>query len=100
MLRRMIRAREELITNLEQLDQDIQQKVGDLARQGGDLISNDEEMDIILALAHYDLTLDELHEFMDTGSGIVEVLLEGLVEKGMVEKKGPQYMLRGIDGPE
>jgi len=99
-LRRMIRARGDLITNLERLDEDIQQKVADLARQGGDLITTDEEMDIILALAHYDLTLDELHEFMDTGSGIVEILLEGLIEKGMVEKKGPQYALRGIDTAE
>ena len=100
MLRRMMRAREELTTNLEQLDQDIQQKIGDLARQGGDLISSDEEMDIILALSHYDLTLGEIHEFMDLGSGIVEVLLEGLMNKGIVEKRGTQYRLRGIDATQ
>jgi ArsR family transcriptional regulator len=100
MLRRMMRAREELTTNLERLDQDIQQKIGDLARQGGDLISSDEEMDIILALSHYDLTLGELHEFMDMGGGVVEILLEGLIDKGMVEKKGAQYRLRGIDVAE
>jgi ArsR family transcriptional regulator len=35
MVRRMIRARAELITNLGQLDQDIQQKITDLARLGG-----------------------------------------------------------------
>jgi ArsR family transcriptional regulator len=97
MLRRMMRAREELTTNLEQLDQDIQQKIGDLARQGGDLISSDEEMDIILALSHYDLTLGEIHKFMDMGSEVVEILLEGLMDKGIVEKKGAQYRLRGID---
>ena len=100
MLRRMMRAREELTTNLEQLDQDIQQKIGDLARQGGDLISSDEEMDIILALSHYDLTLGEIHEFMDMGGGVVEILLEGLMDKGIVEKKGTQYRLRGIDASQ
>jgi len=97
MLRRMMRAREELTTNLEQVDQDIQQKIGDLARQGGDLISSDEEMDIILALSHYDLTLEEILEFMDMGSEVVEILLEGLMDKGIVEKKGAQFRLRGID---
>ena len=100
MLRRMMRAREELITNLEHLDEDIQQKIGDLARQGGDLISSDEEMDIIIALSHYDLTLGEIHEFMDLGSEVVEILLDGLMEKGIVEKKGAQYRLMGIDAAE
>jgi ArsR family transcriptional regulator len=99
-LRRMMRAREGLITNLEQLDQDIQQKIGDLARQGGDLISSDEEMDIILALSHYDLTLGEIRDFMDQRPDIVEMLLDDLMEKGIVEKRGGQFRLRGIDASE
>ena len=98
-LRRMMRAREELITNLERLDEDIQQKVDDLARTGKDLISSDEEMDIILALSHYDLTPEEVQEFMDLRPDIVEMLLDGLAGKGIVEKKGARYRLRGIDSP-
>jgi len=97
LVRRMIRARAELITNLEQLDQDIQQKITDLARQGGDLISGEEELDLILALSQADLTLGELHEFMDLEPGAVEALLEGLLEKGIVERKGTRFSLRGID---
>ncbi|MDD1667031.1 MAG: ArsR family transcriptional regulator [Methanomicrobiales archaeon] len=98
MVRRMMRARGELITNLEQLDQDIQQKITDLARQGGDLLSGEEELDIILALSHSDLTLAEIREFMDMDAEVVAVLLRALVEKGIVEKKGARYSLRGIDG--
>lgn len=98
MVRRMMRARGELITNLEQLDQDIQQKITDLARQGGDLLSGEEELDIILALSHSDLTLAEIREFMDMDGEAVTVLLRGLAEKGIVEKKGSRYSLRGIDG--
>ena len=97
MVRRMIRARAELITNLEQLDQDIQQKITDLARQGSDLISGEEELDLILALTQADLTLEELHEFMDLDTGIVRELVGGLVDKGIAEKKGTRYSLRGID---
>jgi ArsR family transcriptional regulator len=97
MVRRMIRARAELITNLEQLDQDIQQKITDLARQGGDLISHEEELDLILALSQADLTLGELHEFMDLDTAVVQDLLNGLVEKGIVEEKGSRYSLRGIE---
>ena len=97
MVRRMIRARAELITNLEQLDQDIQQKITDLARQGGDLISHEEELDLILALSQADLTLGELHEFMDLDTAVVRDLLDGLVEKGIVEEKGSRYSLRGIE---
>ncbi|HMA05302.1 MAG TPA: ArsR family transcriptional regulator [Methanomicrobiales archaeon] len=96
LLRRMIRAREGLITNLEQLDRDIQQKVGDLARQGGDLITSEEEMDIILALTHYDLTLAELRDFMDMPAEVVGMILGTLMEKRIVEKKGAKYSLRGI----
>jgi ArsR family transcriptional regulator len=97
MVRRMIRARADLITNLEQLDQDIQQKITDLARQGGDLISGEEELDLILALSQADLTLEELHEFMDLEGGVVQNLVRGLVEKGIVEKTGARYRLVGID---
>jgi ArsR family transcriptional regulator len=100
LLRRMMRAREELITNLEQLDEDIQQKVADLARQGSDLISSDEEMDLVLALTHYDLTLREIQEFMDLNPGTVEVLLGDLMEKGIVGRKGAQYRLLGIESAE
>jgi ArsR family transcriptional regulator len=97
MVRRMIRARAELITNLEQLDQDIQQKITDLARQGGDLLSGEEELDLILALSQADLTLEELHEFMDLEGGVVQNLVRGLVEKGIVEKTGARYRLVGLD---
>ena len=97
LVRRMIRARAELITNLEQLDQDIQRKITDLARQGGDLIAGEEELDLILALSQADLTLGELHEFMDLDAGAVEALLGGLLEKGIVERKGTRFCLRGID---
>jgi hypothetical protein len=34
---------------------------------------------------------------MDPGSGVVEIVLEGLMDKGIVEKKGTQYRLRGLD---
>jgi ArsR family transcriptional regulator len=97
MVRRMIRARAELITNLGQLDQDIQQKITDLARQGGDLLSGAEELDLILALSQADLTLGELHEFMDLDRGVVQDLVNDLVEKGIVEQKGARYSLRGIE---
>lgn len=97
MVRRMIRARAELITNLGQLDQDIQQKITDLARQGGDLLSGAEELDLILALSQADLTLGELHEFMDLDRGVVQGLVNDLVEKGIVERKGTRYSLRGIE---
>jgi len=100
MLRRMMRAREDLITNLEQLDRDIHLKAGDLARQGSDLISSEEEMDIILALSHYDLSLGEIQDFMDMRPDFVEMLVAGLVEKGIVEKKGARYRLRGIGAAE
>jgi ArsR family transcriptional regulator len=98
MIRRMMRARGDLITNLEQIDQDIQQKIADLTRQGGDLVSGEEELDMILALSHSDLTLGEIREFMDMDGDVVAVLLAGLLKKGIVEKKGARYSLRGIDG--
>ena len=100
LLRRMMRAREDLIANLERLDRDIQQKAGDLARQGSDLISSEEELDIILALTHYDLTLAELRDFMDMPAEVVGMILGTLMEKGIVGKKGTRYFLRGIEAAE
>ncbi|HTY52517.1 MAG TPA: ArsR family transcriptional regulator [Methanomicrobiales archaeon] len=100
LLRRMMRAREDLVTNLEHLDHDIQQKIDDLTRQGGDLISSDEELDIIIALAHYDLTLAEIGEFMGMETGVAGILLDGLMEKGIVERRGGRFRLRGIEASE
>ncbi|HXW98950.1 MAG TPA: ArsR family transcriptional regulator [Methanomicrobiales archaeon] len=100
LLRRMMRAREELITNLEQVDGDIHQKIADLARQGGDLISSEEEMDVILALCHSDLTAAEIHDFMEMREEVVAAVLGSLLEKGIVERKGRRYSLRGIDAME
>jgi len=53
-LRRLIHAREGLIGDLEHLERDIEQKIGDLYQHCNGMIRNDTEMDLIVALTHSD----------------------------------------------
>ncbi|MDD1674654.1 MAG: ArsR family transcriptional regulator [Methanomicrobiales archaeon] len=96
MLRRMLLARENLLANLEQLEQDIDMKVNDVLKTSRNLLLTETETDLILALAHYDLTRTEIQKF--TGTPIQELAptIRSLVKRGIIEEKDAHYMLRGI----
>ena len=96
MLRRMLLARENLVANLEQLEQDIDTKVNDVLKTSRDLLLTETETDLILALAHYDLTRTEIQKF--TGAPMQELTptLRSLVKRGIIEERDAHYMLRGI----
>jgi ArsR family transcriptional regulator len=88
MLRRMLLARENLLSNLEQLEQDIDMKFTDILKDSRNLLLTERETELVLALAHYDLTRTEIQEF--TGSPIQEI------EQGIIEERDAHIMLRGI----
>ena len=96
MLARMIRAHDQLADSLDQLNHDIEIKITDLARNHKDILHDEHELSILIALCHESLTEEELmHVTAETGDMLVPSL-RSLEWYGIVEKKGGRYCLRGI----
>lgn len=95
MLARLLSTRETLIANLEEIEQEIDARMNEVARYSKDLLSSEEEMDLVLALAHCTLSLKDLEDCTGLEAGPVKLMLEDLMGKGIVEQNGNQYMLRG-----
>jgi ArsR family transcriptional regulator len=95
-LHKMVLAREDIAQNLEHLDNDIDQQIREIAKRGKNFLKDDGELDLVVALAHYQLTLPELSELTGKNSAAVSPALEGLIEKGIIEKAGPHYRLREL----
>jgi ArsR family transcriptional regulator len=96
MLARMIKAHDQLADSLEQLNHDIETKITDLARNHKDILHNEHELSVIIALCHESLTAEELGHV--TGSAPVQLatLLRRLERRGIVEKRDGRYNLRGV----
>ncbi|EJG06818.1 transcriptional regulator, ArsR family [Methanofollis liminatans DSM 4140] len=95
MLARMLRTRDTLIANLEEIERDIDARMDEVVRYSQDLLSSETEMDLVLALAHCTLSLRDLEDYTGLEAGPVEQMLQDLMVKGIVEQNGNQYMLRG-----
>ncbi|WP_440950126.1 ArsR family transcriptional regulator [Methanosphaerula subterraneus] len=96
MLRRLISARENLILNLEQIDRDIDLKIHDMLKYGKDILQNEGDLDLLLALSHYDLTFESLEELTGMSSSELNSTLARLKKNGLVEYQGTTYNLSGI----
>ena len=96
MLRRLISARENLIQNLEQIDHDIDLKIHDMLKYGKDILQDEADLDLLLALSHYDLTFESLEELTGMSSSDLNRTLARLKKNGLVEYQGTTYNLSGI----
>lgn len=94
-LARMLKARDRLIADLEAVEREIDVKMNDIVRYSRNLLTNETEMDMVLALAHCTLTLRDLEEYTGLDAEPVERMLKDLIVKGIVEQNGNEYMLRG-----
>ncbi|KUG21040.1 archaeal heat shock regulator, arsr family [hydrocarbon metagenome] len=98
LFRRLIRARDELLTGLEHLERDIDQKINEIMRLGHGILSDEKELDLALAISHDGLTLEELAELSGLSRPELDQTLNNLISKGIVEQTNRQYILRGIHG--
>lgn len=95
MLVRMLRTRDTLLANLEEIEQDIDARMNEVVRYGRDVLSSEAEMDLVLVLAHCNLSLQDLEDYTGLEAGPVEQMLNDLIVKGIVEQNGDQYVLCG-----
>ena len=96
-LRKLVNAREELTGKLANTEKDIDMQIRAIVQQGGEVLNDDAGIDLIIALAHCNLTGDELAEM--TGQPVQNLAtgLAELREKKIVEQEGPTFRLCGIN---
>jgi ArsR family transcriptional regulator len=96
MLGRMIKAHDAILSNLEQVNHDIEIKINDLARNNKDLFSSDREITVIIALSHDSLTFQELQQVTDVSQKDLVEILKRFQRKGLIGRVKDRYTLRGI----
>ncbi len=97
LLGRMIQAHDQILSNLEQINHDIETRINDLARNHSDLFRSERELTIIIALAHDQLTFDQLGHVTEIPPGELSGILQRFERKGIVGRaEDHQYTLRGI----
>jgi len=96
MLGRMIRAHDQLLSSLEQVNHDIETKITDIARNHKDLLASDRELTVIIALSHTSLTLTELEQATELQLPDLTGILKRFERQGLVRRTGDVYTLRGV----
>ena len=96
LLGRMIKAHDMILSNLEQVNHDIETKINDLARNHKDLFRSDREITVIIALSHDSLTFQELQQVTDMSQTDLAEILKRFERKGLIGRKKDSYILRGV----
>jgi ArsR family transcriptional regulator len=94
-LRNLVSAREGIAENLRNIEQNIDVQIREIIRQGRELLGCDTEIDLLIALAHGNLTGRELMELTGLTERDLRSGLEDLKEKHIVEKDGQIFRLCG-----
>ncbi|KQC03944.1 MAG: ArsR family transcriptional regulator [Methanoculleus sp. SDB] len=92
-LRRMMKLRETLISNLEYLEQDIEQAIHELAASGQDIIRSDMEINLIVVLSGYNPDISEIKEITGVSGEELQKHLANLMERGIVTRENGRYRL-------
>ena len=96
MLGRMIKAHDVILSNLEQVNRDIETKINDLARNHKDLFRSDREITVIIALSHDSLTFQELEQVTEVSQKDLGEILKRFHRKGIIGRIKDRYTLRGV----
>jgi len=96
MLARMIRAHDQILASLEQVNHDIESKINDLAQIHKDLFESDGEISVVIALSHQPLTLAELEQATELSRSRLAEIIKRFERKGIAKKDKDRYLLEGV----
>jgi ArsR family transcriptional regulator len=96
MLGRMIKAHDKILSNLEQINHDIEIKIHDLAQNHKDLFKSEREITVVIALSHDSLTLPQLGEVTEIPEDGISDILKRFERRGLVKREKERYTLRGV----
>lgn len=92
-LQKMVETREEMAESLKNLERDIDQQIKEIISFGQEILANETQIDLLISLAHCNLTLRELSELVEAPHDAVSDSLEWLRKKHIVEREGETYRL-------
>jgi ArsR family transcriptional regulator len=92
-LRKMVGAREEISESLRNIEENIDGQIREIVRQGREVLGQDGEIDLLIALAHSDLSARELMELTGVPEDLLWPGLEDLKKKCIVEREGKTFRL-------
>nr|WP_319375263.1 ArsR family transcriptional regulator [uncultured Methanoregula sp.] len=96
LLGRMIRSHDQILSNLEQINHDIEIRINDIAHNHKDLFKSEREITVIIALSHESLTLPELEQATTLPEKELMEILKRCERSGIVTREDERYMLRGV----
>lgn len=96
MLARMIKAHDQILSSLEQVNHDIELKISDIARNHKDIFLSERDFTVIIALSHDSLTLAELEEATRVLKEDLVALLKRFERMGIIKREKEHYSLRGV----
>jgi ArsR family transcriptional regulator len=96
MLGRMIKAHDMILSNLEQVNHDIETKIHDLARNHKALFRSNREITVVIALSHDSLTAEELVQVTEMSPEDLDEILKQFMKKGLIKSTKDRYSLRGL----
>jgi ArsR family transcriptional regulator len=96
MLGRMIKAHDMILSNLEQVNHDIETKIHDLARNHKALFRSNREITVVIALSHDSLTAEELVQVTEMSPEDLAEILKRFMKKGLLKRTKDRYSLRGL----
>ena len=95
-LKKLVSTRDDVATSLVHLDQDIDSQIKEVVQLGKSVFSGGIDTELAIALAHYDLTLEELEEVTSIPSDALKERLDKLKKQKLIEQKGDTFRLCGI----
>jgi ArsR family transcriptional regulator len=93
---RMIRAHDQILANLEQINHDIEIKITDLARNHKDLFRSEGELSVIIALSHHSLAIADLEQVTGIEKNRLSEIIREFERRGIVQHGNDLYSLGGI----
>jgi ArsR family transcriptional regulator len=96
MLGRMIKAHDMILSNLEQVNHDIETKIHDLARNHKAIFRSNREITVVIALSHDPLTAEELVQVTEMSPEDLAEILKRFMRKGLLKRIKDHYSLRGL----
>lgn len=93
-LRQMIRTRDEMLDSVEHLERDIERQINVVMQQGREVIQDETELRLAVALGHYTLSKEDLSQMTGVSGPELEPRLQSLVKRGIAERDGESYSLR------
>jgi len=96
-LGRMIRSHDRILESLDQLNQDIETKIDDLAQNHKDLFRSGREIIVVIALSHEPLTFEQLGQVTEIGTEELLNILRMFEHRGIIGRTEDRYTIRGIN---